>query len=289
MNEFGVCLGTQTCEATDWEDCSAAIPTFEVCNGEDDNCDGRIPNEELDANDNGTIDCLENCTPTTEVCDAEDNDCNGQVDEGDPVDLCGTVPNGATACLHGECAIGSCDPGWVDVDGNFVNGCECHLTVTGGPSCEQAEVVGPLSDAAGGQTSTLSGILQASEERWYQLQTVDSADAAPGGCDAFHVRVRLTTNPSASYKFDVYGDHCAGDAACVDSITDFQWYTNFRDGVDPDVRGECPCSEMPGVGENQCTDNSRVFLVRLYRLPGSTLTCEPYALEFSNGVYPAPL
>lgn len=289
MNEFGVCLGTQTCDASGWEPCSAAIPTFEVCNGVDDNCDGRLPTDEQDADDNGTIDCLENCTPSTEVCDAQDNDCNGSVDEGDPVTLCGTVPNGATACLHGECVIGSCEGGWVDVDGDFQNGCECQLTVTGGPTCDQAETVGPLSDAAGGQTVTLSGILQESEERWYQVQAVDSPDVGANGCDAFHFRTRITTNPAASYKFDVLADHCAGDAECPQSVTDFQWYTNFRDGTDPNILGECPCAEAPGPGMNQCMDNSRIFLVRLFRIPGSTLTCEPYAIEFSNGVFPAPL
>lgn len=289
MNEYGVCQGTQTCSASGWEACSARIPTFEVCNGIDDNCDGRLPAEEQDANDNGTIDCQENCTPTTEVCDAQDNDCNGEVDEGDPVTLCGTTPNGSMACLHGECVIGSCDSGWVDVDGELSNGCECQLAVSGGPSCDQAENVGSLSDVTGGQTAVVQGILQANEERWYQVQAVDTPDSGAGACDAFHFRVRLTANPLDTYKFDVLGDHCAGEAMCTQAVTDFRWYTNFRDGVDPNVLGECPCSDSPAVGENQCTDNSRTYLVRLYRVAGATLTCEPYALEFSNGVYPAPL
>ncbi len=89
----------------------------------------------------------------------------------------------------------------------------------------------------------------------------------------------------AVYQFDVLTDHCAGDAACPQALTDFQWFTNFRDGVDTTAIGECPCSDAPGPGENQCTDNSRVYMVRLFRNAGSPLTCEPYEIEFSNGLY----
>ena len=45
------------------------VPTTEVCDGKDNDCDGQI--------DEGGV-C---CTPTPEVCDGKDNDCDGQVDE----------------------------------------------------------------------------------------------------------------------------------------------------------------------------------------------------------------
>ena len=47
------------------------LPTAEVCNGKDDDCD--------QLTDEG---CDEVCRPFTELCDGKDNDCDGQVDEG---------------------------------------------------------------------------------------------------------------------------------------------------------------------------------------------------------------
>ncbi len=291
MNEFGVCLGVQTCNTDGWDDCSAGVPSFEVCNGEDDDCDGSLPTDELDSDDNGIIDCMEDCTPTAEVCDSEDNDCNGVVDDGDNVDMCGTAPNGDVICLHGECIIGTCEEGFVDLDGEVSTGCECALTTTGGDTCTLAEVVAPLTDVIGGQTEVRSGILQEGEERWYYIQSIDELDEGVGACDNFHFRVQLTINPGDVYRLDILSEHCAGDDECApQGVVDFQRYRNYRDESDPtDPEGECPCSDVPGPGENLCTDNSKVYLIRIYREAGTALTCDPYELEFTNGVYPAPI
>jgi hypothetical protein len=299
MNEFGVCLGVQTCNAEGWDDCSAGIPSFEVCNGLDDDCDGSLPSDELDSDSNGTIDCMENCTPSAEVCDSEDNDCNGVVDDGDVEAMCGTATNGDVICLHGECIIGTCEEGYVDLDGELTTGCECMLTTTGGENCTLAEVVSPLTDVIGGQTEVRSGILQENEERWYYIQAIDELDTGPNACDNFHFRVQLTVNPGDAYQLDVLAEHCAGTDECAseNEVVDFQRYRNYRDESNPaDPMGECPCADeiIPGQpdtgeGKNKCTDNSMVYLIRIYRKPASALTCDPYELEFTNGVYPAPI
>ncbi len=52
---------------------SQCVPSTEVCNNVDDNCNGQI--------DEGNV-CTPQCVPSMEVCNGRDDNCNGQVDEG---------------------------------------------------------------------------------------------------------------------------------------------------------------------------------------------------------------
>ncbi|MBM4320912.1 MAG: hypothetical protein FJ125_13400, partial [Deltaproteobacteria bacterium] len=70
----------------------------------------------------------------TEICDGRDNDCNGVVDDGfdlsQDVDNCGQcgrecrVANGEAGCGEGDCLIVACEPGFIDADRRYANGCE---------------------------------------------------------------------------------------------------------------------------------------------------------------------
>lgn len=87
--------------------------------------------------------CEDDCIITAggrESCDGADNDCDGATDEtfdfGTDLGHCGACgvqcpypPNGAPACLDGECGVAECDPGWVDLDGDPSNGCEYSCTI----------------------------------------------------------------------------------------------------------------------------------------------------------------
>ena len=78
------------------------------------------------------------CVPGDEVCDGEDNDCDGEVDEAadvaplvqDDTDHCGACGakcdfQGAEGlCREGACALLGCLPLHLDLDGDATNGCE---------------------------------------------------------------------------------------------------------------------------------------------------------------------
>ncbi len=107
-NDFGTCTGTQQC-GTDGTmgKCSAKEPKAEVCNHEDDNCDGQTDegiDTQTDVNNCG--DCGIKCT----------ND------------------HGNTQCIQGKC-VPQCDAGFWDCDGDPTNGCETDLSTV--DSCGQ--------------------------------------------------------------------------------------------------------------------------------------------------------
>ncbi len=100
-NEIGTCDGTQQCNKDGtMSKCTAKVPKAEVCNDQDDNCDGQ----------------------TDETFDLETDPKNcGQ---------CNTVclnQNGTTSCVNGKCHP-KCNPGFGDCDGDKTNGCEADLS-----------------------------------------------------------------------------------------------------------------------------------------------------------------
>jgi hypothetical protein len=63
------------------------------------------------------------CVPTSEVCDGVDNDCDGVADEGS--DLC-TLPDAVAACVAGGCRVASCNTSFADCNKAAADGCEIN-------------------------------------------------------------------------------------------------------------------------------------------------------------------
>ena len=61
-NEHGTCVGTSLCVAGE-EKCDGIYPSIEICNGQDDNCDGNTDEGSSDKDEDGIADCVD--------CDAD--------------------------------------------------------------------------------------------------------------------------------------------------------------------------------------------------------------------------
>jgi len=96
--------------------------------------------------------CEAPCAPVSpgpEVCDGEDNDCDGLVDDGfaflEDGENCGrcgircAYAHGAGMCVDGLCQLVACEAGFVDADGRPQNGCEARCEATGDDVCNERD------------------------------------------------------------------------------------------------------------------------------------------------------
>jgi hypothetical protein len=254
--------GTQVCEDNVWGLCEGSVaPGEEICNGVDDDCDGLIDTQDL---------------------------------PGDQ--LCPVVPNGTADCVNDVCEIGDCDPDYADTNGVYNDGCECGAdppSTDGGTQCSNAIDLGELSDVAQGLATAAGNGARTGGEVWYQFTASDDVDTAG---DEFHVDVRFTANPGNGYVMDVYRNGCGGTALGTAEPSTFDWYTDqnrttsgcsvatpcFPSG---NCCGEGDCVASPGLGENECQDNTATFHVRVYRTD-SQPSCDGWALRLSNNNAP---
>ncbi|MEZ4953746.1 MAG: MopE-related protein [Saprospiraceae bacterium] len=115
---------------TDCDDNNAAIHpgAAEICDGLDNDCDGILGADEVDADGDGYMVCEDDCNdgdPTIhpfaiELCDGIDNDCNGLVDDGISTTYVGNIAFSSQAQLNNWAACYTTIQGSVTISGSNI-------------------------------------------------------------------------------------------------------------------------------------------------------------------------
>lgn len=75
-----------------------------------------------------TVSPSEECR-SVDICNGQDDDCDGIIDE-DASETCSSQ-HARERCVFGACELLACDYGYVDCDGDADNGCERLITNAG--------------------------------------------------------------------------------------------------------------------------------------------------------------
>ena len=142
-NEWGRCDGLRVCSENGLGDCNAALPEEEICDGVDNDCNGKVDDVSCDDGDACTSDlcdpasgCVHNVLTGT---DCNDNDVCTLADHCEDGTCIGTLIN----CDDGNpCTSDSCDPGGGCVYGFNNAPCDDNDPCTVNDTCAQGNCSG---------------------------------------------------------------------------------------------------------------------------------------------------
>jgi len=212
----------------------------EVCDGEDNDCDGAVPEDEVDDDGDGVTECEGDCDDAdaaaypggSEVCDGADNDCDGVT----PDDETDGDADGVLVCQ------GDCD----DADTTTYPGAD-ELCDGVDNDCDEVVPTDEADDDGDGFMVCEGDCEDAAPETYPGATEV--CDGADNDCDG--------TVPDDELDGD--GDsqtECEGDCDDADA-TSYTGASEACDGVDNDCDGIVPATETDddGDGQAECEDD----------------------------------
>ncbi len=235
-------------------------------------------------NSHGTTNCVGGtCSPSCSSgyadCTNPDNGCETNIKTD--VNNCGScnytcaVPANASGvtCASFACQVSTCNSGYYNVDGSYANGCECHADSVSN-SCGSATNLGTVT--INGSGSVTANIVPSTDVDWYKIEFQTGATCS------FGPKITLTTG-GAPVAMQVRATSCSGSGlACSEGGTSSaaSGYTSWAFGYTSSCGNHLtidPTPEHTGSFINVPT----VLYVKVFAT-GSSSTCMPYTLQYSN-------
>lgn len=245
-NSEGTCAGTETCTAGSWKNCNAPLAEQEICDGEDNNCNG--------------------------FTDMDEPGLTGN-------DLCAggsAPPHSGFTCVSGNCDLAGCEPGWARFPENLpvTAGCACavdeaDIDPATNETCADAEDVGAVPDE-GATPKLIEGTLHSvTDVDWYAFDAVDTNQVPSFNTYRVHIEfLQPDGNPGDEYLFDVIrgttAAPCTGEKT---TLTSYDWC------ADSTTTPATPADD----------DHTAPYRLKVYRNPASTGTCNAYKIRITNG------
>jgi hypothetical protein len=244
---IGACRpGTRTCRSYRLSGCRGEIvPGLEVCNAEDDDCDGRV--DEIAANGSCTTALLGACAEGTttcvgssatcvaivtahdETCDATDDDCDGRIDEATSHDCYPDAVAGCAPIEGGYACTGSCAAGHIECVDGAPSACTGAVLPSSEDGCTPAGAAA-TDDDCDGRTDEDCACVVGSTQSCY--------DGAPGTAGVGPCRAGAQTCEGVGAG-SRYGDCVGARAPTTETCT--------NTGVDDDCNGRL--DDVPGAGD----------------------------------------
>jgi len=286
----GACQQTvSTCNPAggDPPECTPKDPTEEICNGQDDDCNGVVDNGDPGGGgpcmsgapgqcaagtyhcEGGALICKSNVLSTPEVCNNLDDDCNGMTDEGNPQGggMCptnfeGECAFGTTTCLGGALTCVGPKPGDLDeiCDGKD-NDCDGEID-THGVDSEKPCLTGIPGECSDGSTLCVAGELQCQQKKPAEMEYCDNKD---NDCDGVVDDGNPDGGAACTLSFNK-GVCVAGTEMCqggiVTCVQNVQPSAETCDGLDNDCDGDadeslaCGACGSATIASGSCTSFS---------------------------------
>lgn len=238
----GLCNGTATCEAGGLSECVGSEPVAEVCDGVDNNCDGRVDEVWLDAQ--GRLVSDENCGACGTSC-------------------VGAIANGTSSCIVTDevpgCGLTACDAGFEEL----TSGVCTPLSEVGCALCDStSDCIGNLTcEMVGTATYCVEACTVGGDECGAGFECTDVDDAgtllcvlATGGCSA------AGTGCEASTECEDL-DPCTTNA-CVENVCAFEVMdcSGLDSACGSGVCADGACVVEPSLDGGTCDDGDTCTL-----------------------------
>jgi Putative metal-binding motif len=300
----GVCAaGAFTCTAGALVCTQTVTSSAEVCDNQDNDCNGVVDNGNPGGNVNctaagqigecskgktacsgGNITCSPG-TPIAEVCDGKDNNCNGTVDDGNPgagmsctTPLPGICSAGTTACSSGAIVCNANQAPTAELCNGLDDNCNGTADENNPGSAQACTAAGQVGQCASGTTTCMAGAITCLPGP----SSAETCDGKDNDCDG----VTDEGNPGGGQfciPVGVFGECAKGTTSCAGgSLTCVAGSptTEICDGKDNDCDGAID-EGNPGGGGACATGNPGIC-------SAGTVTCVNSALTCMQNVQPAP-